>query len=139
TMDDRVFDGFENFDHAKYAEEAEERWGDTDAYRESQKRAKQYTKEDWSRIQEESEAIMDTLARLSTEGRTPQDEAVLAAAEQHRQHIGRWFYPCSPGMHAGLADMFVADPRFGEHFEKRAAGLTEFVAAAFRENANRRI
>lgn len=138
TMGHEVFDGFEQFDHAKYAEEAEERWGDTDAYRESQKRTKQYTKEDWSRIREESESIMDTLARLSAEGRTPQDEAVLAAAEQHRQHIGRWFYPCSPAMHAGLADMYVADPRFGEHFEKRAAGLTEFVAAAFRENANRR-
>lgn len=41
-------------------------------------------------------------------------------------------------MHAGLADMYVADPRFGEYFRKRAAGLTEFVAAAFRENANRR-
>src|SRR5690606_6139040 len=75
TMGHEVFDGFEQFDHAKYAEEAEERWGDTDAYRESQKRTKQYTKEDWSRIREESESIMDTLARLSAEGRTPQDEA----------------------------------------------------------------
>ena len=38
-------------------------------------------------------------------------------------------------MHAGLADMYESDARFGEYFEKRAAGLTEYVAAAIRANA----
>ena len=138
TMDrERVFEGFGDFDHAQYAEEAEQRWGDTDAFRESQKRAKKYSKEDWARIKEEGEAVMAAFAELLGAGREPTDPAARAAAERHRQHITRWFYPCDYTMHAGLADMFTADSRFGEYFEKRGEGLTSFVAAAIRANAER--
>jgi hypothetical protein len=132
---DRVFEGFGDFDHAQYAEEAEQRWGDTDAYRESQKRTKKYSKDDWALIKAESEAVMTSFADLLGAGAEPADPAARAAAERHRQHITRWFYPCDHTMHAGLADMFVADSRFGESFEKRRAGLTAFVAAAIRANA----
>jgi hypothetical protein len=34
----RLFEGFEEFDHARYAGEAKERWGQTDAYKESMRR-----------------------------------------------------------------------------------------------------
>ena len=134
---DKVFEGFGDFDHAQYAEEAEQRWGDTDAYRESQKRTKKYSKGDWALIREESEAVMTSFADLLGAGVAPTDPSARAAAERHRQHITRWFYPCDHTMHAGLADMFVADSRFGESFEKRRAGLTAFVAAAIRANAER--
>lgn len=42
---------------------------------------------------------------------------------------------CPPKMHAGLADMYEADARFGEYFDKYADGLTGYVAAAIRANA----
>ena len=132
---DKVFEGFGDFDHAQYAEEAEQRWGDTDAYRESQKRTKKYSKDDWAHIKAENEAVMTSFADLLGAGAEPADPAARAAAERHRQHITRWFYPCDHTMHAGLADMYVADSRFGESFEKRRAGLTAFVAAAIRANA----
>ena len=41
-------------------------------------------------------------------------------------------------MHAGLAGMYVADPRFTEHFEKRGEGLATFVREAILANAARR-
>ena len=41
-------------------------------------------------------------------------------------------------MHAGLAGMYVADPRFTEHFEKRGEGLAMFVREAILANAARR-
>jgi DNA-binding transcriptional MerR regulator len=139
TMDrERVFDGFGDFDHAQYTEAAEQRWGDTDAYRESHKRTKHYSRDDWTKIKDESEAVMTSFAELLGAGAKPTDTAVLEVAERHRQHITRWFYPCDYTMHAGLADLFVADSRFGEYFEKRGDGLTGFVAAAIRANADRR-
>ncbi|HEX6308674.1 MAG TPA: MerR family transcriptional regulator [Longimicrobiales bacterium] len=131
----RVFDGFEEFDHAKYAGEAEQRWGDTEAWRESQRRAKQYSKDDWARIRAEGDSVMERFAELHAAGREPGDAAALALAEEHRQHISRWFYPCDAALHAGLAEMYVADARFGEYFEKRGRGLTAFVAAAIRMNS----
>jgi DNA-binding transcriptional MerR regulator len=132
----RVFDGFDDFDHAQYAEEAEQRWGDTEAYRESRRRAKRYTKADWARIRQEDDALMAEWSLLLAEGRAATDPASVALAERHRQHISRWFYPCDRAMHAGLADMYVADSRFGEHFEARGAGLTRFVADAIRANSS---
>src|SRR3954464_1506496 len=40
-----------------YEREAEERWGDTEAWAQSQRRTAAYGKEDWVRIKEEGEAI----------------------------------------------------------------------------------
>jgi hypothetical protein len=69
------------------------------------------------------------------DGVEPDSPEARALAEEHRQRIGRRFYDCPPRMHAGLADMYEADPRFGEYFERRAEGLTTFVSAAIRANA----
>ncbi|HEX6135594.1 MAG TPA: MerR family transcriptional regulator [Longimicrobiales bacterium] len=131
----RVFDGFDEFDHAQYAEEAEQRWGETEAWRESQRRTKQYTREDWARIRAEDDGVMARFAELLAAGRDPDDPEAIALAEEHRQHISRWFYPCDAATHASLAEMYVADPRFSEYFEKRREGLTAYVAAAIRLNA----
>lgn len=132
-----LFEGFEDFDHAQYADEAEERWGDTDAYKESRRRMKNYDKADWAAIQAEGDDIMQRFVALLASGASPEGEEAMAVAEEHRQHIGLRYYDCPPLMHAGLADMYEADPRFGEHFEKYAEGLTGFVATAIRANARR--
>jgi DNA-binding transcriptional MerR regulator len=133
----RLFDGFEHFDHAKYEDEARERWGDTDAYKESMRRTRQYSKADWAKIKAEGEAVTERLADLMKAGRKPEDAEVMAAAEQHRLHIDRWFYPLNHKGHVGLGDLYVSDPRFTEYYETRAAGLAAFAAAAIRANAER--
>ena len=61
---------------------------------------------------------------------------VTAIAEDHRQHISRRFYDCSPELHASLADMYVADERFAAHYERRAAGLAQYVHDAVKANAD---
>ena len=48
------FEVFGDFDPDRYAEEAEQRWGGTDAYAESVRRTNRYTKDDWQRFQAES-------------------------------------------------------------------------------------
>jgi DNA-binding transcriptional MerR regulator len=132
-----LFDGFGEFDHARHAEEAEARWGDTEAYRESSRRTKRYGKEDWAAIQAEADGIMERMASLMAEGADATSEPAMDLAEEHRRHIDRWFYPCPPRMHAGLADMYQADERFGAYFEERGAGLTAFASDAIRANAER--
>ena len=72
------------------------------------------------------------LSLMGLYGMTDMDQA-----DQARLHIDRWFYPCSPAMHAGLADMCTADERFRAHYEDRAEGLAEFVAAAIKANTAR--
>ncbi len=132
-----MFEGFDSFDPGEHEAEVRERWGKTEAYRESARRTRGYGKAEWSRIKEETEAQMGRWAEIKASGEAPESEAAMDAAEEHRQHIERWFYPCSPSMHRALGEMYVADPRFRATYEKRAEGLAEYVAGAMRANAER--
>ena len=133
-----MFEGPEDFGHEEYEAEARERWGRTDSYKESMRRTRRYTRDDWTRIKAEAEDVMARLAALLDEGAEAASRPVRRLAEEHRCHIDRWFYPCSHAMHAGLADMYVADPRFAEYFEKRGRGLAAFFREAILANAARR-
>ena len=60
-------------------------------------------------------------------------------AEEHRQHISRWFYDCSYDVHRGLADLYVTDERFAANYERHAVGLTQFIHDAIHANAARQL
>lgn len=127
-----MFDGLN-----PHAEEAEERWGDTEAYRESARRTKGYTKDDWRAIKGELSAIEEHLATLLRRGVAPDSDEATAAAERARLHIDRWFYPCSHEMHVSLGAMYVDDPRFTAHYDETEPGLAVFVRDAIAANAAR--
>jgi DNA-binding transcriptional MerR regulator len=124
-----IFDGF---DPAKYEEEARERWGKTDAYKESMKRTKRYTADDWKAIKAEQAAIYQDAATAMKSGKKPSDPEVMDIVERHRLSIDRWFYPCSTTMHCGLASLYESDGRFAETIDKHGEGLTPFFVAAIR-------
>lgn len=124
-----IFDGF--------TAEAEERWGDTDAYKESASRTKSYTKDDWERQREEQATICRDAAAAMQAGAKPEDIVAMDVAERHRLSIDRWFYSCSHKMHRGLADLYEEDDRFAQNLDRFAVGLTPFLAAAIRANAAR--
>jgi MerR family transcriptional regulator, thiopeptide resistance regulator len=124
-------------DHARYEDEARQRWGNTEAYKESARRTRGYTKADWDRIAAEREGIEERMAGLMDAGEPADGRTAMDLAEEARAHIDRWFYPCSPKMHAGLADMYTADARFRAHYDDRAPGLADYTAAAIRANSAR--
>jgi MerR family transcriptional regulator, thiopeptide resistance regulator len=126
---------FGEHDPAAYADEAQERWGDTDAYRESHRRTSSYTKEDWLRLGEQSHTVEAELADCLAAGEPAGGQRAMAAAEAHRLHLDTWFYPCSYDMQAALADMYVADPRFARHYDDIRPGLAAFVRDAILANA----
>jgi len=134
---EEMFEVFGEFDPAEHEEEAQRRWGETDAYKESARRTKRYTKQDWLRIKEEGAANVEALARALDAGTPADDPSVMALAEQHRQHIDRWFYPCSREMHRGLGEMYVADPRFSEVYERVRPGLARYLRDAIVAKAER--
>jgi DNA-binding transcriptional MerR regulator len=115
---------FDGFDHA---EEAERRWGHTDAYKESARRTKRYGKAEWDAIRRDGDAVFARFAELMAEGAPATDARVREAVVAHRDHITRWFYPCSVEIQRGLAEMFVADVRFTQNIDKVAPGLAQYV------------
>ena len=112
---------------APYAAEAQERWGGTHAYRESLERTTSYSRQDWTEMRDELDVLEQRLADLMTRGEAVDGEPARDAAEQHRRHISRWFYDCSPEMHRLLAEMYLTDERFTEHYDRRAPGLAQYV------------
>lgn len=136
TRDD-MFEVFGDFDPKEYEAEVEERWGDTEAYKEAARRTRRYSKEDWKRYKEEDEAANLAVAALMDEGVSPDDVRAMDAVEQCRLVIDTWFYPCPRGMHAHLGRMYVADPRFAATYEKIHPGMAQYMCDATAANAAR--
>jgi MerR family transcriptional regulator, thiopeptide resistance regulator len=132
------FEVFGNFDPSKYEEEAKDRWGGSEACRESQRRTRKYSKEDWLKIKAEGDDIFRELARLLSEGQSPTSPEAMEVAEHHRKHIERWFYGCPRAIHAGLGELYVGDARFRESLERLGQGLAEYARDAWRANAERK-
>ena len=122
----------------EWAEEAEERWGGTDAYRESQRRAAGYGKDDWAAIKAETDENTRAFAAAMRAGQPAGGQAATDLAERHREHIGRHFYECGYPLHRGLAEMYVSDPRFTAHYDAVEPGLARYVRDAIVANADRR-
>ncbi|MET7477114.1 MerR family transcriptional regulator [Streptomyces sp. NPDC005648] len=131
------FEVFGDKDPEQYAEEAEARWGGTEAYAESQRRAARYTKADWKRMQAEVDDWSGRYAALVAAGAPPADEAAMDLAEEHRLHIDRWFYECPYAMHVSLAGMYVSDERFKAFYDSMHPGLAEHLRDAITANASR--
>ncbi len=128
---------FGDQDPAQYDDEVRERWGDTDAFRQSQRRAKQYSKDDWVAIKAEQEAIGAAFAAALQAGEPADSEAAMAVAERARRQIDERFYDCSHAMHCKLAELYVTDARFTKTFEDQAPGLAQFVYDAIQANGDR--
>jgi DNA-binding transcriptional MerR regulator len=128
---------FGDFDPAEYEEEAKERWGDTDAYAQSVRRTSSYTKADWENINDEADGIYDRFVGLMDAGNAPGDAQTAKVVDAHRAHISRWFYECSPEIHAGLGVMYVQDPRFTENIDKHGTGLAQYMSDAIADRYSR--
>jgi DNA-binding transcriptional MerR regulator len=128
---------FGDFDPMEHAAEVEERWGETDAYRESMRRTRGYSKADWQRIKAEGQAAVEALVGAMRAGQPADSPEAMDGAELHRLQIDRNFYPCSYEMQLGLAQMYLADPRFSATYEKIEPGLAQYVHDAIVANAAR--
>jgi DNA-binding transcriptional MerR regulator len=131
------FEVFGDDDPGRYAQEAEQRWGSTDAYRQSQRRSRAYTKADWLEIRSEAADIERAYADAMAAGLPAGSGEATGAAERHRRHINDRFYDCSYEFHSGLAEMYIADDRFAQHYEELAPGLAAYVHDAILANAAR--
>lgn len=119
---------FDGFDPATHEHEAHKRWGDTDAYRESARRTAAYGEDEWEQMRDEQAQLLEALAGAMRSGIPPSMAKLLA--DEHRQHIDRWFYPCNPEMHRNLSRLYTQDERFQLTFDEVAPGLAAYLVAA---------
>jgi DNA-binding transcriptional MerR regulator len=110
----------------EYAAEAEERWGKTDAWKQSHQRVSQLSKHDWIAIKAEGDALLADLAQAKRDGVTPGSAQANDLAARHRASIER-FYDCGDEMHRNLVEMYLADERFTSYYDDVEPGLARFL------------
>ncbi|WP_124039382.1 MerR family transcriptional regulator [Neoactinobaculum massilliense] len=114
--------------------EAEEHWGDTDAWAESSKQTAAMSASDWTDTKERMDDVDHQLAEAMHAGVKPGSEEANALAEAHRAAIGQ-FMPVSYERQVILARTYVEDPRFTAHYDAYAEGLTVWLKAIIDANA----
>ncbi len=125
--DEELYDVFADESVANYQNEVKQRWGDTDAYKESMKRVARMTKDEMAEIKEAGERLCRKMVdHMALDVRDP---AVRLLVEEHRAGI-ELFYDCSPEMHKNLAQMYIDDPRFTAYYDAFKPGLARFLRDA---------
>lgn len=119
-----------------YETEAEQRWGNTDAWAQSQSRTAKFTKQQWIEVKQAGDDLNRRLAECMTSGAAPDSPQAMALAEEHRASI-ETFYDCSYQMHRNLGEMYVADERFAKTYNDVAPGLAVWLRDAINANADR--
>ncbi len=112
---------------AEYEQEAQERWGDTDAYKQSKARTSKYSSEDFAKAKVDQEAATEAFVFCFGNGKSVDSQEAQQAVVKHREAITKWFYDCSPEMQKNLALMYVADERFKKYYDDRVQGLAQYV------------
>ena len=119
-----LYGGFTKEEMDKYTEEARQRWGDTEAFKQSQIRVKKMGREGLNRVLKESGKIVEDIVSQMPQG--PESESVQLLMAKHYDSL-RAFYEPNLELYRGLADMYIADERFEAFYEKIAAGLAQFM------------
>ncbi len=119
------------------AARAEHRWGGTQQWEQRRRRAATYTPADWQTIRTDQATIHQRLLDAMNAGTPPTDPAVMDLAEQHRQHLERWFHDCDHTTHRQLATVIRDNERIGLNFDDVAPGLSQYIHDAIIANADR--
>lgn len=122
-----LFQGFDTKQMEAYQKEAKEKWGNTDAYKQSAERVKQMSKDDFAKIGDEWNKRTERLSKLMDRG-VDDAEVQKLIKEQHRAI--NTFYDCSYEMLRNLGNMYVEDERFAKNYDKYRKGMAIFMKDA---------
>jgi hypothetical protein len=127
VAEDDMFDGFTKQQRIEHLKEAKKRWGNTEAWKQSQERLKTWTKEDFKKVKVENDTILRKIVTLMEKG--PTDPEVQEEIEKIYLCMQR-FYDCSYEMFRGLGQMYVDDKRFTATYDKYHPALAQFMRDA---------
>ena len=110
--------------------EARQRWCNTDAYREHEKKTKGYTKEKWAEVNEGLISIFAEFYECKSNGFAVNSHEVQSLVGKLQGYITQNYYTCTSEILEGLGQMYVADERFKKNIDKYGDGTAEFVTLA---------
>jgi DNA-binding transcriptional MerR regulator len=133
TMTDKEkFEGFKqklvNDNEAKYGKEIRQKYGD-EMVNKSNQRLKGMTQEQCDEVTKLAAAVTETLNAAFLTG-DPAGELAQKAADLHRRWLCYYWDSYTKEAHAGVAQMYVDDPRFTAYYDEKQPGTAEFFRDA---------
>lgn len=110
----------------QYEDEAKQRWGDTDAYREYTQKAPA------ADAAAGLMAVFGEFAAVKAAGHTPDSDTAQRLVKMLQDYITTNFYHCTNEILAGLGQMYVCDERFKNNIDSHGEGTADFVSEAIK-------
>lgn len=128
---------FEAFDNSgyeaalrEYAAEAREKWGNTEAYAEYEKKSENYSAEKQGEIISAMDGIIEEFAKCLKSGEVPGGKAAIDLVKRWQDFITENYYKCTDEILAGLGKMYTADERFRKNIDRHGEGTADFMSGA---------
>jgi DNA-binding transcriptional MerR regulator len=131
-MDKEKFEGFKQKlvadNEARYGKEIREKYGD-ETVNKSYQKVKGMSQEQYDEVTKLAAEVMETLHAAFKTG-DPAGELAQKAADLHRQWLCNYWDSYTKEAHAGVAQMYVDDPRFTAYYDQSQPGTAEFLRNA---------
>lgn len=111
-----------------YAHEVKERWGNTAAYAESEKKSSSYDEEQWKMLSSGGKEILRQFAE--NRGIKPESSEAQALVAKWQDYITANFYNCTKEILSCLGLMYISDERFTQNIDQDGEGTAAFMASA---------
>ena len=112
----------------RYVKEARERWGHTQAWRESQRHRR--TPQQEADVANAAADIFQAFGALA--GTPPEAPAAQALVRRWQEHISAHHNPCTRDILAGLGEMYTQDERFRQSLDAYGEGTAVLMRDAIR-------
>ena len=118
------FSAFDKTEMDKYINEAKQRWGNTDAYKEFEQKHFNFS--------DHTEEMMQIFAEIGRiKHLSPKSKEAQNLIKKLQNFITEHYYTCTNEILKGLSIMYVADERFKSNIDKEGgSGTAEFTAKA---------
>ncbi len=106
-----------------------EKYGNTKEYAESMERTKNYTADDWERLDAAANELFAKFTRIKH--LSPADEKAQNLVREWQQHITDNFYTCSDEVLKYLGQTYLEDD-FKKNIDKAGEGTAQFISDAIK-------
>ena len=113
-----------------YNIEVEQRFGNTDAYKEHEQKTASYTKDKWQQVNDGLNAVLAEFAECLKNGQAPDSDEAQSLVKKLQNYITENFYTSTNEILKGLGQMYVADERFKANIDKHFEGTAQFISKA---------
>jgi len=127
----KVFDNSE-FEEKReeYAREAKEKWGNTEAYSEFEKKTGSFSTDDIRSLAAGIDEVMGEFAECMKNGSAPDSAEAKDLVRKLQNYITETSYTCTDEILAGLGQMYTADERFRKNIDRHGEGTAQFISDA---------